>query len=143
MKKLCLSIFTAALLATTPFISTSVVADDDERQYQHFKPEPANNLQQAIMNLTKYNAKLEDIINGDLTAEDMAKVHELTYTLEVALARLSKELNVAANSLEEVHLGSEQMNKQRVKGFGKDYLKTLNHVLGEHQKHHDKHHEKD
>ena len=78
---------------------------------------------------------LDEIVNGEL-AEDIAKVHETTYT-EVALARLSKELDVAANSLEEVHLGSEQMNKQRVKGFGKDYLKTLNHLLGEHKAHHD------
>ena len=88
------------------------------------------------MNLNEYNAKLQEIVKGDLTSQDMAKVHELTYTLEVALARLSKELDIAANSLEEVHLGSEQMNKQRVKGFGKSYLDTLNHVLGEHRKHH-------
>lgn len=138
MKSLWVSVLTAAVLFVTP-----AMADDDERQYQHFKPEPAENLQQAIMNLTEYNAKLEEIIHGDLSAEDMAKVHELTYTLEVALARLSKELDVAANSLEEVHLGSEQMNKQRVKGFGKDYLNTLNHVLGKHQQHHGEHHEKD
>ena len=137
MKKFWISVLTAALLSATPLVSTSALADDDERQYQHFKPEPAENLQQAIMNLNKYNAMLDEIVNGDLSAEDMAKVHELTYTLEVALARLSKELDVAANSLEEVHLGSEQMNKQRVKGFGKDYLKTLNHLLGEHKAHHD------
>jgi hypothetical protein len=137
MKKFWISVLTAALLSATPLVSTSALADDDERQYQHFKPEPAENLQQAVMNLNKYNAMLDEIVNGDLSAEDMAKVHELTYTLEVALARLSKELDVAANSLEEVHLGSEQMNKQRVKGFGKDYLKTLNHLLGEHKAHHD------
>lgn len=137
MKKFWVSFLTATLLSATPLVSTSAIADDDERQYQHFKPEPAENLQQAIMNLNKYNAMLDEIVNGDLSAEDMAKVHELTYTLEVALARLSKELDVAANSLEEVHLGSEQMNKQRVKGFGKDYLKTLNHLLGEHKAHHD------
>ncbi|TDP28364.1 hypothetical protein DEU29_1229 [Idiomarina aquatica] len=143
MKKFWISVLTAALLSATPLVSTSALADDDERQYQHFKPEPAENLQQAIMNLSKYNAMLEEIVNGDLSAEDMAKVHELTYTLEVALARLSKELDVATNSLEEVHLGSEQMNQQRVKGFGKDYLKTLNHLLGEHMEHHSSHHSKD
>jgi len=129
----------AGLFIVVMSLSTSAIADDDEQKYQHFKPEPAENLQQAIMNLVEYNAKLQEIVNGDLSAQDMAKVHELTYTLEVALARLSKELDVAANSLEEVHLGSEQMNKTRVKGFGKDYLNTLNHLLGEHHKHHDNH----
>ena len=131
MKQLLIGLFAAAMMLSLP-----ALADDEERQYQHFKPEPSDNLQQAIMNLNEYNAKLQEIINGDLSAQEMAKVHELTYTLEVALARVSKELDVAANSLEEVHLGSEQMNKQRVKGFGKDYLKTLNHLLGEHSKHH-------
>lgn len=129
----------AGLFIVVMSLSTSAIADDDEQKYQHFKPEPAENLQQAIMNLVEYNAKLQEIVNGDLSAQDMAKVHELTYTLEVALARLSKELDVAANSLEEVHLGSEQMNKPRVKGFGKDYLNTLNHLLGQHHKHHDNH----
>lgn len=131
MKTFVLAFITIAALVAAP-----VMAEQSERQYQHFKPEPSNNLHQAIMNLTEYNAKLEQIIDGDLSAQDMAKVHELTYTLEVALARLSKELDVAANSLEQVHLGSEQMNKQRVKGFGKNYLNTLNQVLGSHSKHH-------
>ncbi|MCK7459879.1 DUF6746 family protein [Idiomarina aminovorans] len=134
MKYLTMLAAAAALL-----FNVAVSASDDER-YEHFKPEPAENLEQAIMNLTKYNAELQEIMNGDLDAQDMTKVHELTYTLEVALARLSKELDVAANSLEEVHLGSEQMNKQRVKGFGKSYLDTLNHVLGEHSKHHENDH---
>lgn len=131
MKLLSMMAAGAALL-----FNAAAMADDDDQQYQHFKPEPAENLEQAIMNLNEYNAKLQEIVNGDLTAQDMAKVHELTYTLEVALARLSKELDIAANSLEEIHLGSEQMNKQRVKGFGKSYLDTLNHVLAEHRKHH-------
>lgn len=135
MKALTMILAGAALL-----FNVAAVADDDDQRYQHFKPEPSDNLHQAIMNLTKYNAKLQEIIEGDMPAEDMAKVHELTYTLEVALARLSKELDIAANSLEEVHLGSEAMNKQRVEGFGKSYLETLNHVLGKHAKHHENGH---
>ena len=134
MKRLMIGLFAAAMALSQP-----ALADDNEQKYQHFKPEPSENLQQAIKNLVEYNAKLEAIIDGDMSAQDLAKVHELTYTLEVAIARLSKELDVAANSLEEVHLGSEQMNKQRVKGFGKDYLKTVNHLLGEHSEHHGKH----
>ena len=129
MKALTMILAGAALL----FNAAATASDnDDEQRYQHFKPEASENLEQAIMNLTKYNAKLQEIIEGDMPAEDMVKVHELTYTLEV--------LDVAANSLEEVHLGSEAMNKQRVKGFGKSYLDTLNHVLGEHSKHHEGEH---
>ncbi|WP_289117129.1 DUF6746 family protein [uncultured Idiomarina sp.] len=138
MKALTMILAGAALL-----FNVAAVADDDDQRYQHFKPEPSDNLHQAIINLTKYNAKLQEIIEGDMPPEDMAKVHELTYTLEVALARLSKELDVAANSLEEVHLGSEAMNKQRVEGFGKSYLETLNHVLGKHAEHHENGHDEE
>lgn len=135
-----MKLFSAAIAALFLAVSLPSVA---EKEYQHFKPEPSDNLHQAIMNLTKYNAELQEIIEGDMPPKDMAKVHELTYTLEVALARLSKELDVAANSLEEVHLGSEAMNKQRVEGFGKSYLKTLNHVLGKHAKHHENGHDEE
>jgi len=140
MKALTMILAGAALLFN---VAATASDNDDEQRYQHFKPEASENLEQAIMNLKKYNAELQKIIEGDMPPEDMAKVHELTYTLEVALARLSKELDVAANSLEEVHLGSEAMNKQRVEGFGKSYLETLNHVLGKHAEHHENGHDEE
>ncbi|MGM0526483.1 MAG: DUF6746 family protein [Pseudomonadota bacterium] len=119
------------ILALVFTVSMPVLADDDEKKYQHFKPESAENLNQAISNLNQYNQELKKLVGGDLTAEEMSKVHELTYTLEVALQRLHEELEGAADSLEEVHLGSEEMNQQRVKSNGKKYLKTLSKVLGE------------
>lgn len=134
-----MKLFSAAIAALLFAVSLPSFAEE-KQEYQHFKPEPSDNLHQAIMNLNKYNAKLQKMVEGDLPPKDMAKIHELTYTLEVALARLSKELDVAANSLEEVHLGSEQMNKQRVEGFGKSYLETLNHVLGKCNQHHNGNH---
>lgn len=124
-----------AVLATM-LASSAALAAEGERQYQHFQPQPAETLSQAIMNLNKYNAELQALVQGELSANDMAKVHELTYTLEVALAKLNKELDTAANALEAVHLGSESMNQARVKSFGEAYLERVNHVLGEHKKHH-------
>lgn len=126
-----------ALAVTMVFAATATAsAAEGERQYQHFQPQPSETLSQAIMNLNKYNAELQALVNGDLTANDMAKVHELTYTLEVALAKVNKELAMAANALEAVHLGSESMNQARVKSFGEAYLERVNHLLGEHKKHH-------
>lgn len=118
----------------TMLSSSAVLAAEGERQYQHFQPQPSETLSQAIMNLNQYNAELEALVQGELTANDMAKVHELTYTLEVALAKVNKELEMAANALEAVHLGSESMNQARVKSFGEAYLERVNHVLGEHKK---------
>lgn len=111
-------------------LSAAALADDDDEMYQHYKPEKSENLQQAIKNLNKYNATLNELISGDLDAQDQAKIHELTYTLEVALERLDDELDKAAEQLEEVHLGSESMDKERITENGKKYLKTLQKILG-------------
>jgi hypothetical protein len=40
----------------------------------------------------------------------MVKIHELTYTLENALGKLSEDLAKAAVDLEEVHLASEKLD---------------------------------
>ncbi len=76
---------------------------------EHFEGEPAENLEQAVANLSEYNDKLAAIIdNGDLSDADHARIHELTYTLESALARIKEEIDVMAEDLEAVHLASEQ-----------------------------------
>ena len=118
MRKLFHTLAACSLLMTGTALA-------QQQSYQHFEPKPAENLEQALANIHEYNAKLKSLAEGEMTPEDLAKVHEITYTLEVALARLGKELDVAANSLEQVHLGSEAMNEARVKGFAKDYLRTL------------------
>lgn len=124
------------LIAITLFLglSASAVADDD-KMYQHYQPEKSENLQQAIKNLNKYNAMLSELMSGELNAQDQAKIHELTYTLEVALERLDDELDSAAEQLEEVHLGSESMDKDRIVENGEKYLHTLQLLLGQRCQH--------
>ncbi|MBR37436.1 MAG: hypothetical protein CMF13_03630 [Idiomarina sp.] len=121
MRKLVYTLAACSVLMTAGALA-------QQQSYQHFKPKPSENLAQALANIDEYNAKLKSLTEGEMTAQDLAKVHEITYTLEVALARPSKELDVAANSLEQVHLGSEAMNQARVKGFAKDYLRTLDTI---------------
>ena len=60
-----------------------------------------------------------------MTAQDLAKVHEITY-IRVALARLSKD--GCCGEFIEQSTGSEAMNQARVKGFAKDYLRTLDTI---------------
>lgn len=75
----------------------------------HFEGEPAETLEQAVANLSEYNAKLAAIVDkGELSDADHARIQELTYTLENALARIKKEIDVMAEDLEAVHLASEQ-----------------------------------
>ena len=52
-------------------------------------------------------------------------MHELTYTLENALARLQEELSNTAATLEEVHLASEDMKPDLIKSNGMDYIAAM------------------
>jgi len=125
-------LITSALATTLAFASFSLAAQtDDEQRYQHFQPEPSETITQALDNIKTYNEMLQELTSGELTPTDMAKIHELSYTLEVALAKLSEELENAAVSLEEVHLGSEELNKARVLGNAEIYLEITNDVTGQ------------
>lgn len=105
------------------------VAQADER-IEHYQALPAESLEQAMTNLKSHSRELENLIaSGDLSEQDMVKIHELTYTLENALQRLLAEMNDTAEVLEEVHLGSETMNRQRVLDNAQRYLQSVNTLL--------------
>lgn len=116
------------LLATTAGLSVAL-ADEDQR-YEHFKGQPAKNLDQALFNLANFNAKLEDIMAKDeLTPNDMATIHQLSYTLENALQRLDEEVDTMQEVLEEVHLASESMDYETVQKQGKVYLESTAKIV--------------
>jgi len=111
----------SALLFTAP-----VIADDD---YGHFKGKPSETLEQAVANFSEYNTKLEKVLAGDLTPEAMNEIHELTYTIENALARINEEFDGLAVTLEEIHLSSERMETDQVQEYGEQYLDTSRKVI--------------
>jgi len=97
----------------------------------HFKAKPSDTIEQARANLLEYNQRLEKILSHEaLTPEHLIEVHQMTYTLEVALAKLQEGLQKSAESLEEVHKGSEEVGYERVRTNGRDYLEAMNILLG-------------
>lgn len=122
MKKLLIA--TASLMF---FTAVNVQADE---KYSHFPSLKADNTSAALCNLSKYNEKLQAIVNKQkLTTEDMVKVHELTYTLENAVQRLQKDLDTIAVDLEKVHKASEHLDQSTIKGSGDKYLTATSLVL--------------
>jgi mannitol-1-phosphate/altronate dehydrogenase len=58
----------------------------------HFKGKPAPTLEAALANLTEYNAKLEALLKqANLGPKELFQVHQLSYTLEMALEKLGQE----------------------------------------------------
>ncbi|RUO62243.1 DUF6746 family protein [Pseudidiomarina insulisalsae] len=117
-------------LATVFLVQAPVVQADEDQRYEHFKGQPAKNLDQALFNLANFNAKLAEILAKDeLSPSDMATIHQLSYTLENALQRLDEEVDELQVVLEEVHLASESMDYDTVKNQGKTYLDTTAKIV--------------
>lgn len=123
------STFLTAVFAATMAVSMPSFAVDDSDRPDHFKGKPSATLAEALANLQEYNQRLSDILDGELTPQKMAEIHQLTYTLEVALERIDDEVDTMKDTLEEVHLGSEQMNFERVKVNGVKYLEASNQLV--------------
>ena len=94
----------------------------DERP-DHFEGEKAETMEEALSHLSSYNAKLEAILAKDeLGPEDTAEIHQLTYTLENALAKIKSDVEALEVTLEEVHVASERYEVDTVRGQGRKYL---------------------
>lgn len=89
----------------------------------HFKGKNFDTLATAVSAFHQHNRRLESLVEQpELNEQDMNQIHELTYTLENALERMQVELEVLAETLEEVHLASEANDSARVKKFALPYL---------------------
>lgn len=108
-------------------LSSSTYASE---QYRHFPSIDAPTTSVALCNLASYNKKLQAVVNKDtLTAEDMVKVHELTYTLENAVIKLQKDLDAIAINLEKVHKASEVLDRAVINDSGKQYLAAIQLIV--------------
>lgn len=115
-------IITLFALASSLVFSGALLADDHADRPDHFEGLPAANISVALENLAEYNEKLAALLEGPLDANDMAQVHILSYTLENALERILEDVEDIAETLEEVHVASEAMDRETVQKRGKVYL---------------------
>ncbi len=114
--------FVAGLLALG--LGTAPASD-----VEHFEGLPAETVAEAIEHLNTYTAELVALSEGELGPADMAEVHEVTYTLENALARLDQEYAAVAAALEEVHLASERADTDTVREHTAVYADALDGVM--------------
>lgn len=117
MKSLPLFLFSALSLLLAAHVQAETRPD-------HYKGEPAEILEQAVTNFSEYNAKLAELLAGELTPAALNEVHQLTYTLENALAKINEETATLAQTLEQVHVASESNQPQVVKDRGEAYLEV-------------------
>lgn len=113
-------------LVITGFATVSANATD----VKHFKGEKPETLSQAFTIIKKYNAQLEAAISTEPTPQQMAEIHQMTYSLENALEFIDDHLDTTQENLEKVHIASETMDKATVQEKGKEYLQGTKDLLG-------------
>ena len=108
-------------LGVAMFAAALVQADE---RPDHYKGKQSNTLEQAVANFSEYNQRLNVLLASELTPLAMVEIHELTYTLEVALEKIHSETAKLKDTLEEVHVASEHMDMANAKRSGELYLKA-------------------
>lgn len=116
----------ALLLVALMFTAGSHASERPE----HFKGRESATLQEAVGNLSEANASLEALLQQqDLSLRDLASVHQLSYTMENALQKISAELELLAVELEAVHVASERADFDTVHAQGRNYLRRAQKLL--------------
>lgn len=120
---------TKLFIATAACASLAFAAPTFATDVDHFEAKESKTLKEAVANFSEYNNRLEEVLAGDLTPQAMNEVHQLTYTLENALGKISEEFEELAITLEEVHQSSEHMETDKVQKHGAQYLNTSREVI--------------
>ena len=112
------------LFAFAFFVSSGCLAMAQDT-VSHYEPLPSETLEQAIENFTTYNARVAEVLaREELSEQDMEDIHEYTYTIEIALAKINEELGALPIVLERVHIASEGHNAVELRAVGEVYLET-------------------
>lgn len=101
-----------------------------EKRVDHFKGKPSATLEQAVANFSSENERLKvRLSKKELTPQDLITIHELTYTLEAALAKINTEMSALANTLENLHQASERLEETDARKHGDAYLKAVGTIF--------------
>lgn len=123
MRTICLS---AALVILSIGGAAPTLADESPDHFKGLVPESPT---EAVQNFSRYNDKLENILARDsLSVTDMAEIHEITYTLENALAVINEQTANVASLLETLHLASELGGADNVVRAGREYLNRARQI---------------
>ncbi len=116
------------LAAATVLLSSTAVS---AAEVEHYSGKEAKTLEEAVANLDAYNDRLAKLLQQEnLSGEELAQVHKLSYTLENALKRIRTELGTMAGDLETMHLASERGESDTTRERGRAFLEQVRTLTG-------------
>ncbi len=102
-----------------------------EERPDHYQGKTAHTLDVALENLAETNARIAELIaDGAMQPEELSELHELTYTAENSLEKVTAELEALKEVLEEIHLSSEDFDSDKVIERTPVYLRGSQQLLG-------------
>jgi len=123
-----------ALFLATAIMAAGVAApalgSEDEEEFQHYRAEKAETLEQAVRNFSEYNKRIAEVLKqGELSPADVEEIHEATYTLENALERIEEGMEELEETLETLHRASEEHREADVRKAARAYLATAGTIM--------------
>ena len=110
-------------IAAALSLGLSALPVSASEEVDHYAAKPSETLAEALATLADYNARVEAVMARDtLSVQDMEEVHEYTYTMEQAVARIAAEMEEIAVVLEEVHQSSEGDDPEALRAATGAYL---------------------
>lgn len=118
-----------SVAAFSVLLSLSAAAHDERPD--HFSGKTVTTEAEARSYFSQYNQKLATLLAlPELSPAQLLEIHEITYTLENALAKLPAEAAKVAELLESLHLASEYANAADAKKQGEQYLQAVAALAG-------------
>lgn len=103
-----------------------------EERPEHFEGKPAETLEAALDNLAEVNGQIGGLVaDGNIAPQEHARLHQLTYTAENALAKITEELESLKATLERIHKASEDFDTATVLDQTPAYLGKSQALFGE------------
>ncbi|HRD34986.1 MAG TPA: hypothetical protein PLR02_12100 [Rhodocyclaceae bacterium] len=118
-----------ALSAAIAFALPAHAAEPRPDRVDHFQAKQADNVAEAVANLREANAKLAELLAGDVNDYAMQDIHSLSYTVEESLARIIDELKMLLDTAGDMHFATEGLKRDAVIDYGDAYLSGVRKII--------------
>ncbi|TVS02016.1 MAG: hypothetical protein EA407_10520 [Rhodobacteraceae bacterium] len=115
-----------ALILALAMRTTPAYADDGVDRHD---AEKSADLTAAMVTFSESSKRMVTMLaRSNMTRETMEEIHQLTYTLDVALAKIIEAATELADLLEEIHLASERSDAEKLSRVTDSYLAIAGHL---------------
>lgn len=118
------------LLSTAiAFASTTHANEPRPERVDHFQAKQADGVVEAIANLREANAKLAELLSGEVNDYAMNDIHSLSYTVEESLTRIIEEMKMLLDTAGDMHFATEGLKRDAVIDYGDAYLSGVRNII--------------